>query len=379
MDFFEEVLRKIGNRPLLISSTILAIVFLANRLLIVRAVSSIASRLYLHTFVVGATHNPDETQITVSGLYIHPVKSLRPVSVKFATLDTKGFVDDRRYMLVTPAPLPAWGSFGSHDPTHRFLTQRQCLSLATVVAELQDGTLRLSSFKLPNESVSISVTPLPGSALYRATLWSDMVQVRDMGEQVAAFMQKLVNQDNAMPDELKDSVRVVTQDRRDGRIADDKYVPASARTSTGRTPSVALTDGFPILLACEASLDELNRRLQQKGKGSLPMSRFRPNIVLSGTMPFEEDHWKVIAIDGVLFHIVKGCPRCKQSCTDQQTGDVTDEPLATMAEFRALQPGNKDNLYFAQNVLSAPGSNGKRISVGARVQVLQRGDPVWEE
>jgi hypothetical protein len=72
MDFFEEVLRKIGNRPLLISSTILAIVFLANRLLIVRAVSSIASRLYLHTFVVGATHNPDETQITVSGLYIHP-------------------------------------------------------------------------------------------------------------------------------------------------------------------------------------------------------------------------------------------------------------------------------------------------------------------
>lgn len=318
---------------------------------------------------------------------IFEVKSLRAVSTQKALVDYKGLMDDRRFMLVVPAPLPHTGKFLKTDATHRFLTQRQCPLLATIVVHLDNvtGTLTLSctdqtgtSKLLQVPSVTVSTTPAADSPMIRSTLWSDIVSVQDMGEPAAAFFQQIIDLDDHVPDELKRAgVRMVVQAATDTRCADDAYVPAAARTWTGQSPAVALGDGFPVLIACEASLQELNRRLVEKGKEPLPMSRFRPNIVISGTEPFEEDSWKVIQIAGVLFHVVKGCPRCKESCTDQTTGKVTEEPLETLREFRALDPKNGENLYFAQNAIPAVGAVGQSIEVGATVQVLQHGEPVW--
>jgi uncharacterized protein YcbX len=315
-------------------------------------------------------------------------------------VDSKGLVDDRRFMIVVNAPLPAWGSFTKDQATHRFLTQRQCPLLATVCVTLDNvtGTLTLSctdetatsvstttkgkskskaKVVLP-ESITVNTKPAVGSPVYRSTLWSDLVQVQDMGDLAAAFFQQILDLDDRVPDELKKAgVRMVVQASNDTRSTDDKYVPAAARSWLGQSPATALVDGFPILIACESSLQELNRRLIVKGKKPLPMSRFRPNIVLTGTEPFEEDNWKIISIGGILFHVVKGCPRCKESCTDQTTGNVTEEPLETLAEFRALDPGNSENLFFAQNAIPAVGAVGQTIGVGATVQILQRGEPVW--
>jgi uncharacterized protein YcbX len=86
----------------------------------------------------------------------------------------------------------------------------------------------------------------------------------------------------------------------------------------------------------------------------------------------------------VILHIAKGCPRCKQSCTDQLTGERGDEPLETLAEFRALGKNDED-VYFAQNaVLNGDGSiwsSGRYkgvIKLGDPVTILTRGDPVWD-
>jgi uncharacterized protein len=135
------------------------------------------------------------------------------------------------------------------------------------------------------------------------------------------------------------------------------------------------------LVASEESLGELNQRLQAKGKHTLPMSRFRPSIVIRGlNKPFAEDHVAVLQIgNDVILHIVKGCPRCKESCTDQDTGEVTTEPLETLREFRALNTSNADDIYFAQNAVVGIGSIGKSISVGDKVKVLQWGKPVWDD
>ena len=326
--------------------------------------------------------------------YIFPlVKSFRPVSVDEATVDARGFENDRRFMLITPLALPSYKtSFGDDEATHRFLSQRQCPSLATITATLDNhephNNLVLTSDKLPGKSVTIPNATSPTNdnlktattaTIYRATLWGDVVLVQDMGDAAAEFCQAVVNADESMPDETKPGVRLVRQVSSDTRETDAQYTPASTLSLRrwGARPAVALTDGFPLLLANQASLDELNLRLQVKGKPAIPMSRFRPNIVVQGRVPFEEDYWKVISIDGVVFHIVKGCPRCKQSCTDQETGQVDTEPLETMAEFRATT-AKKEDLYFAQNVIAAVASQGKTIRVGANVQVLQRGSPVWE-
>lgn len=221
--------------------------------------------------------------------------------------------------------------------------------------------------------------PATNSAKYRATLWGDCVQVQDMGDIAASFLQRIFDQDTCVPDDLKAlKVRLVVQCPEDQRVADERYVPDAARGWLGQAPVVALSDGFPILIANEKSLEELNRRLKENGKAPLSMRNFRPNIVVSGTEPFEEDRWKVIRIGNAIFHVVKGCPRCKQSCTNQTSGEVSEEPLETMAEFRALD-SNPSNVYFAQNVVPSPSAVGQSISVGDSVQVIEWGEPVWEE
>ena len=116
------------------------------------------------------------------------------------------------------------------------------------------------------------------------------------------------------------------------------------------------------------------------------MSRFRPNIVITNTsQPFDEDHWKAIRIGtgpkSVIFHVTKGCPRCKQSCTDQLTGERGEEPLETLAEFRSLGRC-KEDVYFAQNAVMNGGKGIWKsgvIRINDPVTILTRGNPVWDK
>lgn len=305
----------------------------------------------------------DESTRVVSGIFIYPVKSMRAVSLTSAKLDKRGLVGDRRFMVVCENPKTIYGI--AQDGTHRFVTQRQCPALATIDATLSDSTLTLS-----NGTASVAVDlPVADTAenKLRARIWEDVVQVLDAGDEAAAFLQPIVDMKG---------VRLVSVSLSDYRTADEKYVPLEARTWTGDIPLSGLTDGFPILVACTASLEELNRRLVQKGKSPIPMSRFRPNLVIETTLPFEEDNWRVIQVGDTIFHLVKGCPRCKQSCTDQTTGVVYEEPLATLADFRALGRA-KEDVYFAQNAV--PHSIGSILTVGSSVKVLKYGDPVWDK
>ncbi|MFX9703786.1 MOSC domain-containing protein, partial [Acinetobacter baumannii] len=69
------------------------------------------------------------------------------------------------------------------------------------------------------------------------------------------------------------------------------------------------------------------------GTEPLPMNRFRPNIVVDGCLPFEEDGWKTLQLTGGNFklHVVKPCARCVITCTDQRTSKVSQEPLKTLS------------------------------------------------
>ena len=61
-------------------------------------------------------------------------------------------------------------------------------------------------------------------------------------------------------------------------------------------------------------LDELNKRLEKRLEKPLPMNRFRPNIVVTGCRPAEEDEWQEYAIGRqVVVEAVKPCDRCKVS------------------------------------------------------------------
>lgn len=324
----------------------------------------------------------DRTTIQISSLHIHPIKSLRPVSVSSAKLTNRGIEGDRCLMMVRPS-----ASTGQY----RFLTQRQCPKLATINASLprREGNATVIEISNSDHSrkmlVDISYSGITKSKsrpvrIYNAGIWDDMVQVADLGDEASSFVQSLIASDDD-EDDYSDA-RLVMQVPNDKRRVDERYCPFAALDLIGRVPKVSLTDGFPILIASEESLKELNRRLIEKGKDPIPMSRFRPNIVVKGSFDaFDEDEWKAIQIgdddNGPILHVVKGCPRCKQSCTDQMTGERFEEPLETLKDFRALGM-NEEDVYFAQNVVLQPGHEGKEIFVGDTVRILTRGRPVWD-
>jgi uncharacterized protein YcbX len=123
---------------------------------------------------------------------------------------------------------------------------------------------------------------------------------------------------------------------------------------------VGLADGFPFLLISNASLANLNARLDHP----LPMNRFRPNLVVGGCEPFAEDGWSLVRSGQLTFRVVKPCARCAITTVDQDTAARGKEPLRALARFR--RAGNK--VLFGQNLIhDEPGT----LRTGDPVEILQ--------
>jgi len=139
-----------------------------------------------------------------------------------------------------------------------------------------------------------------------------------------------------------------TQRRVDGRYAHNKEI-------------TSFSDGYPLMLIGQASLDDLNSRLQSP----LPMNRFRPNIVFTGGDPFLEDSMKQFEINGVRFFGVKLCARCVITTIDQQTTEKAKEPLKTLSTYRS----KNNKIYFGQNLLFHGSGT---ISIGDAITIHQQ-------
>ena len=103
------------------------------------------------------------------------------------------------------------------------------------------------------------------------------------------------------------------------------------------------SDGFPVLVLSEESLEALNHRLD----APLPMNRFRPNIVMRGLGPHGEDLVRVLGGNGFEIHLVKPCVRCSITATDQIMTAVGKEPLRTLATYRRNEA--LDGITFGMN------------------------------
>ncbi len=257
----------------------------------------------------------------LGGLWVHPLKSARPVSLKEAVVEQRGLRGDRRWMLV--------------DSDGVFVSQRSTPRLATLVATTNTaGDLTLSA-----DGLSSLVTPLPSNdaPTIPVSIWSDTVMA-STGPACG---------DSAMSDWLGLSVRLV-------RLNDQSVRP----TEMAEEVQVSLADGFPYLLSSTSSLADLNSRLVIR----IGMERFRPNLVIEGTDPWEEDGWSNFLIGEVEFENIKPCARCVVTTTDQASGErLGAEPLATLATFRRDTNGK---VLFGVNLVAR--------SVG----VIRVGDPV---
>jgi uncharacterized protein YcbX len=131
---------------------------------------------------------------------------------------------------------------------------------------------------------------------------------------------------------------------------------------------VSFADAYPLLLATSASLARLNDWIAEgprADEGPMAMTRFRPNVVVDGTTPWEEDGWRRIRIGAAVFRVVKGCDRCVMTMTDPDTARRSKEPIATLAKYRRWD----GETWFAMNII--PDTPGVEIAVGDEVEVLE--------
>ena len=262
----------------------------------------------------------------LSNVFIYPVKSLRGHAVMGSQVERMGLEYDRRLMVV--------------DPQGMFLTQRQHARMALVNPVLDANVLSLSAPGMDN--LSFEVRQL-GQRM-DVEIWSSRgVGAFDQGDLAAEWL----------TDFLKMPARLV-------RIDEDRPRKINPEYAIQADDQVGFADGFPILIISQESLDDLNSRLEK----SVPMNRFRPNIVISGTTPFAEDGWKRIRIDQVEMGLVKPCARCNVPTIDQDTAESGKEPNATLARYRKF--GGK--VMFGVNVI--PITTGM-IKVGASVEILE--------
>jgi hypothetical protein len=276
------------------------------------------------------------TRARIAGLSVYPVKACRGlelprVQVVSTGLATEG-VRDRGWMVV--------------DDRGRFVTQREAPGLALVRTAVRDGRLSLD---VPGTG---PVVPEADGPAADVKVWRSNVRGVDAGRACA----------RALSAHLGREVRLVRFDDALPRPCDPGYVGASGATTL-------FADGYPVLVVGRASLDDLNARLAAKGFPALPMNRFRPNVVVDGLEPYDEDHLDTIAAGEVTLKLVKPCTRCEVTTTDQETAHRNLEPLRTLATYR--QDDRAGGVTFGMNAIVAAGA-GASLAVGAVVDVAFR-------
>ncbi len=207
------------------------------------------------------------------------------------------------------------------DAEGRSLTQRSLPAMALIETRLQGESLLLSapragSHRLPRR--------LEEGPTRRVEVWGDRVDALEERQTSAFFAEAL------------------------GRPAHAVYMPErSQRPAGGHAPKgtlLSFADAYPLLALSEASLNDLNSRLAS----AVGMSRFRPNIVVSGATPYAEDRWRSVRMGEISLRGVKRCDRCVMTTVDPATGERGREPLKTLAGYR-LEEGK---VWFGMNLVA---------------------------
>lgn len=268
------------------------------------------------------------SQLNVSGLSIYPVKSCAGIALRASRVEAFGLSYDRRWMVV--------------DEKGVMLTQRKLAKMCLIHTELIGGQLYLKYSSMPDLAV---MQPDTGNKR-RVKVWDDECLAYDAGHEPANWLSQVLGVECRLVYFPDDEIRQV-----DLNFA-------------GKNDKTAFSDGFPLLLISQASLDDLNSRLEQP----ISMDRFRPNIVVQGCQPYAEDNWKKIRIGNIVFRIVKPCSRCVIPSINTDTAERETEPTKTLKSYR--QRNNK--IFFGQNVIAEINKEELSvIEVGMSVEIIE--------
>jgi uncharacterized protein len=195
-----------------------------------------------------------------------------------------------------------------------------------------------------NESIQLPIILGTGDSI-EIKIFSSLAHGIEISDQVNSWFSERLNQ-NCRAVILNTNKKRQVQEKHGGQSDD----------------FVGFADMNSVLLISQESLGDLNSRLDN----SISMRNFRPNIVVQGCKPYEEDNWGEIRIGECQFKVVQKCERCVFTTIDPDTFErnKNSEPLRTLAKYRRTQSGD-----VAFGVHMIPEKLGT-IRVGDSVEIL---------
>ncbi|KAJ1553681.1 hypothetical protein HK096_006879 [Nowakowskiella sp. JEL0078] len=306
------------------------------------------------------------SKIRISQLYIYPIKSCKGIKISKWPVAATGFELDRVWMLV--------------DNDGKFMTQRNFPKMALIDCKLdingfgkiEDGaSTEMMNLYEAGGSLTISAPSTPSLVIpFKDTaslteakdiaIWKSSASAIDEGDIAAKWFTQFLGAPCRLP------IRI--------------YALQLLRLQL----KTAFADGFPMLLTNESSLQDVNLKMESKGaktswNGPVTMRNFRPNIVVSGLNPFEEDNILTFQIQEKFssnakpekFIVASRCTRCRLPNNDPDTGVIGDEPFKTLMSYRRVDEGDKFSPIFGINVVAL--NKGYHISVNDEIHVLSVG------
>jgi uncharacterized protein YcbX len=277
---------------------------------------------------------PSAVQARIAGLYVYPIKSCAGVALHEALLTETGLDLDRAWMVV--------------DDAGEFVSQRELPRMALVQLQLRRDDIVLRAPGMLSLHLSIDRVEAPT----RVRVWDDELPAYDMGAVAAQWFSDFLGQ----------RLRLVRFDPEQRRLS-------PLRHTGGLEALNQFSDGYPLLVVGQASLDGLNQRLQAAGRTPVDMARFRPNIVLAGLEAHDEDRLGALHIEAdepVVLQPAKPCARCSIPDVDPATGQVDPGVSQVLQSYRSL-PALDGAVGFGMNLVTRSGL-GATLRVG---QVLR--------
>ena len=271
--------------------------------------------------------------LQLTDLRRYPVKSCRGERLREAVVEPWGLAGDRRWMIV--------------DSAGDQVTAREHPDLVLVTPRLEGDGIRLAAPGLPDLTV-----PVPSAtAQVPVSVWHTDLTAALACDEASEWLGKITGE----------PVRLVYLDDPTRRPANPDYSQATDR--------VSFADGYPLLLTTQESLAALNDWILEGprfAEGPLPMTRFRPSVVVAGAPAWAEDGWHRLRIGEVTFRVAKGCDRCVLTTIDPDTAVKGKEPLVTLARYRRWD----GKIWFGANLIPDDPRPGASIAVGAPVEIL---------
>lgn len=270
--------------------------------------------------------------LSLSRLYIHPVKSMRGLRLSHARANASGLSFDRIFMLT--------------ETDGTFITARKYPEMVLFTPVMQQDGLWLQGPDGSEASVRFADFRAPAAP---TEVWGNHFTARIAPARINRWLSGFFNRDV----QLRWVGPTLTR-----RVKARDDVP------------LGFADGFPYLLTSESSL----RDLQKRCPAGVRMEQFRPNLVIAGAEPWDEDRWRVVRIGSVIFDVAKPCTRCVLTTVNPEQGRKhgAGEPLATLQRFRTSSDGN---VNFGLNLIAR---NSGLVRVGDALTVLETGEaPVY--